>query len=138
MKEGIGKIDIKAIYQEFYGVTYEILHRFSDLCKENGIIFCDCILGDQKDWGHFKRYIKKKYGISKHDMDHNMGFGMIYLNIGPTSNIEKYNSNVKKIKELGGEIYDLQEKIQENYTNSAKGWDIIIHSTNAKIKEQNL
>lgn len=116
----------KNIYFEYYGTKYEELIEFSDLCNKNGMIFCDCILGNTKDWEYFKRYLKKKYGISSQLMNRDIGFAIIGLN-GPTTNKEKYNENLDKIKKIGGRIFELQEKIQKSYNEKTKVWDDIIH-----------
>ncbi len=123
------KITEENVYSEYYGVPFETLKEFSDLCKDNDMIFCDCIYGDERGWEYFKRYLKKVYGLSSSLMNHDMGFGAIGLN-GPTSNKEKYEENLRKIKEVGGRIYELQKKIQKAYDNNFKKWDLIIHSSN--------
>ncbi len=119
----------KRVYEEYYGVPFETLKEFSDLCKNNDMIFCDCIYGDERGWEYFKRYLKKVYGISSYIMDHDLGFGTIGLN-GPTTNKELYEKNLEKIKKIGGRIYELQKKIQKAYDNNFKKWDMIIHSSN--------
>lgn len=121
------KLTEENIYAEYYGVDFKKLKEFSDLCQANGMIFCDCILGKVKDWEYFKRYMKKRYNISSYLMNHDMGFGLIGLN-SPTTNVEKYQKNLEKIKKIGGRLYELQQEIQNKYEEVAKMRDIFIHS----------
>lgn len=114
------------IYSEYYGVKYKELKEFSDLCQANGMIFCDCIFGGEKDWEYFKRYLKKRYNLSSHLMNHDIGFGLVGLD-GPTTNEEKYKENLEKIKSIGGRLYELQLKIQKSYDKNAKMRDMFIH-----------
>ena len=114
------------IYSEYYGVKYKELKEFSDLCHANNMIFCDCIFGGKEDWEHFKRYLKKRYNLSSHLMNHDIGFGLIELN-GPTTNKNKYNENLEKIKNIGGRLYKIQLKIQKSYNRRTKMIDRFIN-----------